>query len=143
MPSLMFLVNSLSESNLITTYRHHFDAKTFRHELCFEYKANRGEMPEDLSVQIPYLYRLFRPWLLYKVPGSRHDPIGSVVHQCLSELHCYVLSVTNFRAGNEDVSFTFHKKPTPKLSISMESSINLQSSPTKSSVTRSNGRQFR
>ncbi len=34
-----------------------FDAKgpTFRHELYRDYKANRPPMPEDLSVQIPYI----------------------------------------------------------------------------------------
>ncbi|OPX36986.1 MAG: hypothetical protein B1H13_13595 [Desulfobacteraceae bacterium 4484_190.3] len=34
-----------------------FDAKgpTFRHEIYKDYKANRPPMPEDLSVQIPYI----------------------------------------------------------------------------------------
>jgi DNA polymerase-1 len=34
-----------------------FDAKgpTFRHEIYQEYKANRPPMPEDLSIQIPYI----------------------------------------------------------------------------------------
>ena len=34
-----------------------FDAKgpTFRHELYRDYKANRPPMPEDLSIQIPYI----------------------------------------------------------------------------------------
>ena len=34
-----------------------FDAKgpTFRHELYQDYKANRPPMPEDLSIQIPYI----------------------------------------------------------------------------------------
>ncbi|MBW1821399.1 MAG: DNA polymerase I, partial [Deltaproteobacteria bacterium] len=34
-----------------------FDSKgpTFRHEIYKEYKANRPPMPEDLSVQIPYI----------------------------------------------------------------------------------------
>src|SRR5271167_1771109 len=31
--------------------------KTFRNDLFQEYKANRAEMPSDLSVQIPYIYR--------------------------------------------------------------------------------------
>jgi DNA polymerase-1 len=36
-----------------------FDTKgpTFRHEAYSEYKAHRTSMPEDLSVQIPYIYR--------------------------------------------------------------------------------------
>ncbi|MDH3567391.1 MAG: DNA polymerase I, partial [Desulfobacteraceae bacterium] len=34
-----------------------FDAKgpTFRHEIYPDYKANRPPMPEDLSVQVPYI----------------------------------------------------------------------------------------
>ena len=34
-----------------------FDAKgpTFRHEIYQDYKANRPPMPEDLSIQIPYI----------------------------------------------------------------------------------------
>jgi DNA polymerase-1 len=34
-----------------------FDAKgpTFRHKIYKEYKANRPPMPDDLSVQIPYI----------------------------------------------------------------------------------------
>ncbi len=34
-----------------------FDAKgpTFRHEMYLDYKANRPPMPEDLSIQIPYI----------------------------------------------------------------------------------------
>ncbi len=37
-----------------------WDAKgpTFRHELYEEYKANRPPMPEDLSIQVPYVRRL-------------------------------------------------------------------------------------
>ncbi len=37
-----------------------FDARgpTFRHELYKEYKANRPPMPEDLSVQIPYIKKI-------------------------------------------------------------------------------------
>jgi len=37
-----------------------FDAKgpTFRHEIYKEYKANRPPMPEDLSVQIPYIKKI-------------------------------------------------------------------------------------
>src|SRR5262249_2896517 len=32
--------------------------KTFRHETFADYKANRLEMPEDLSSQMPYIFRL-------------------------------------------------------------------------------------
>src|SRR5678810_1347568 len=32
--------------------------KTFRHETFADYKANRLAMPEDLSKQMPYIFRL-------------------------------------------------------------------------------------
>src|ERR671911_117394 len=32
--------------------------KTFRHETFADYKANRLEMPPDLSTQLPYIFRL-------------------------------------------------------------------------------------
>src|SRR5215471_10062215 len=32
--------------------------KTFRHETFADYKANRVAMPEDLSKQMPYIFRL-------------------------------------------------------------------------------------
>ncbi len=31
---------------------------TFRHEMYPQYKANRSEMPEELHVQIPYIFKL-------------------------------------------------------------------------------------
>ena len=32
--------------------------KTFRHEMFADYKANRLAMPDDLSSQMPYIFRL-------------------------------------------------------------------------------------
>src|SRR5438067_1544033 len=32
--------------------------KTFRHETFSDYKANREQMPEDLTLQLPYIKRL-------------------------------------------------------------------------------------
>ncbi|MEZ4741362.1 MAG: 5'-3' exonuclease H3TH domain-containing protein [Bdellovibrionota bacterium] len=57
---------------------------TFRHKLYPQYKANRGEMPEDLALQIPYLFRLFELLgvQMLKQPGVEADDlIGSVVTQ--------------------------------------------------------------
>ena len=31
---------------------------TFRHESFAEYKANREKMPEDLSISIPYIFKM-------------------------------------------------------------------------------------
>ena len=59
--SLMFLMKLIEEERpdylVIAT-----DSKgnTFRHDIFPEYKANRSAMPEDLAVQIPHLYNLFR-----------------------------------------------------------------------------------
>ncbi|MBF0441377.1 MAG: DNA polymerase I, partial [Oligoflexales bacterium] len=72
------------------------DKKTFRHEIFREYKANRSEMPEDLSAQIPYLFRILEtisnPTL--KMPGLEADDlIGSLVTKFKSDsLHCYIVS---------------------------------------------------
>ncbi len=69
---------------------------TFRHQLYSEYKANRTEMPADLSVQIPYLYQLFEAMgikLLSKAGVEADDLIGSLVVQSRRpDLHCYIVS---------------------------------------------------
>ncbi len=69
---------------------------TFRHELYEKYKANRTEMPEDLAVQIPYLFRLFSAFgcKLLKQPGMEADDlIGSLVRQMSGpDLKCYIVS---------------------------------------------------
>src|SRR5579885_3073611 len=56
-----------------------FDSKepTFRHKLYKEYKANREEMPEDLSKSFPYLLKMIKalniPTLIK--PGYEADDI--------------------------------------------------------------------
>jgi DNA polymerase I len=62
--------------------------KTFRHEMYSEYKANRSAMPEDLSPQIPYVYKLLEAMGIpvLKQPGLEADDlIGSLVHQFKSQ----------------------------------------------------------
>jgi DNA polymerase-1 len=70
--------------------------KTFRHEFYEAYKANRSDMPPDLAVQIPLLYRLFaalKAPLLKNVQLEADDLIGSLVTQYASdELHCFIVS---------------------------------------------------
>ena len=67
-------------------------AKTFRHEMYPEYKANRKEMPEELAAQIPHLYRLFDLLGLktLKQDGLEADDlIGSMTTKFASkDLHC-------------------------------------------------------
>ncbi|MFW7379501.1 MAG: DNA polymerase I [Oligoflexus sp.] len=95
--SLMFLFNLIEKEKpdylVIATDT---DKKTFRHELYDKYKANRSDMPEDMAVQIPYLYRAFTALGCHtlKVPGLEADDlIGSLVHQWASDdLHCYIVS---------------------------------------------------
>jgi DNA polymerase I len=56
-----------------------FDLKgpTFRHENFAEYKANRQEQPEDITVAIPYIYRLLEGMNIpiLGVPGYEADDI--------------------------------------------------------------------
>ncbi|MBC7661143.1 MAG: DNA polymerase I [Chitinophagaceae bacterium] len=70
--------------------------KTFRHEFYEAYKANRSDMPEDLAIQIPLLYRLFQAFqapLLKESGLEADDLIGSLVHQFASpDVHCYIVS---------------------------------------------------
>lgn len=71
-------------------------APTFRHDLYDGYKAHRKEMPEDLAVQIPYLYRAFEALgcpVLKQEGLEADDLIGSLVHQWSNEsLKCFIVS---------------------------------------------------
>ena len=58
--------------------------KTFRHETFADYKANRLEMPEDLSSQMPYIFRLCEAFNIpiINAPGyEADDVIGTLVHK--------------------------------------------------------------
>jgi len=66
-----------------------FDARgpTFRHEIFKEYKANRPPMPEDLSVQIPYIKAVTEGYNLtvYEAPGYEADDlIGTFSREALA-----------------------------------------------------------
>jgi len=63
-----------------------FDAKgpTFRHELYQDYKANRPPMPEDLSIQIPYIKEIthgFNIPVIEMQGFEADDLIGTFRHQ--------------------------------------------------------------
>ena len=70
--------------------------KNFRHNLYSEYKANRSEMPEDLALQIPKLFELFKLWKMpfIKIDGFEADDIiGSIAAQWGDDTHhCYLVS---------------------------------------------------
>ncbi len=58
--------------------------KTFRHETFTDYKANRKEMPDDLTSQLPYIKRLCEAYNLpmISVPGfEADDVIGALAVQ--------------------------------------------------------------
>ncbi|MBI2602255.1 MAG: DNA polymerase I [Deltaproteobacteria bacterium] len=69
---------------------------TFRHEMFEDYKAHRKEFPEDLSVQMPYLFRMFDAFGLktFRVAGFEADDIiASLVAQFSTpKLHSYIVS---------------------------------------------------
>lgn len=51
--------------------------KTFRHDIDDQYKANRLEMPDDLSAQLPYIIRVCEAFNIpiLRVPGYEADDI--------------------------------------------------------------------
>ncbi len=58
--------------------------KTFRHETFTDYKANRAEMPDDLSSQLPYIIRVCEVYNLpiLNAPGfEADDVIGTLAVQ--------------------------------------------------------------
>src|SRR5213593_2440044 len=62
--------------------------KTFRHESFTDYKANRQEMPDDLSSQMPYIKRLCEAYNvpMISVPGfEADDVIGALAVQAANQ----------------------------------------------------------
>ena len=61
---------------------------TFRHKMYKEYKANREEMPEDLSKGFPYIHRMVKAMNLpvFAKPGFEADDIiGTLVKRAQKE----------------------------------------------------------
>jgi DNA polymerase I len=59
---------------------------TIRHEQFEQYKANREEMPDDLAVQIPYIYSLLEAFNIQSVskPGyEADDVVGTLAKQAV------------------------------------------------------------
>ncbi len=62
--------------------------KTFRHEAFSDYKANRQQMPEDLSSQMPYIQRLCEAYNIpmISLPGfEADDVIGALAVQAAAQ----------------------------------------------------------
>ena len=72
------------------------EAKTFRHDLYSDYKANRGDMPEDLAEQLPLFFELFSclDIKILKSPGYEADDIiGTLAKRAsAAQLHTYIVS---------------------------------------------------
>jgi len=66
-----------------------FDTRgpVFRHEIYSDYKANRPPMPEDLSVQIPYIKELVRAMNIpcFEIQGIEADDIIASAARLLSK----------------------------------------------------------
>jgi DNA polymerase-1 len=71
--------------------------KTFRHETFADYKANRVAMPEDLSKQMPYIFRLCDvlniPVINY--PGYEADDVIGTLAKQVAEKQMQAVIVSN------------------------------------------------
>ena len=75
-----------------------FDSKgkNFRHELYEQYKANRSVMPDEIQLQLPYLWELLDGMnipVLRKEGVEADDIIGTVAKMCeKDDLQCNIVS---------------------------------------------------
>ena len=95
--SLMFLMNLLEkEKPDYFVIASDSSEPTFRHTMYDQYKANRTDMPEDLAIQIPYIYKAFAALgcsTLLEPGVEADDLIGSLVTQFADKgLECYIVS---------------------------------------------------
>jgi len=75
-----------------------FDAKgpTFRHELYRDYKANRPPMPEDLSIQIPYIKEITHGFNIpvIEMQGFEADDLIGTFRYQAEQVGFFVVMVT-------------------------------------------------
>lgn len=71
--------------------------KTFRHDSFADYKANRAEMPEDLSSQMPYIIRVCEALNIpiLRHPGFEADDIIGTLAQKVAEKEMQAVIVSN------------------------------------------------
>ena len=90
-----------------------FDAKgpTFRHKIYKEYKANRPPMPDDLSIQIPYIKDITKGFNMpaIEMPGYEADDLIGTLSQAAEKAGFSVVMVT----GDKD----FMQLVTDKITI--------------------------
>jgi len=80
-----------------------FDSKgpTFRHEMYEAYKANRPPMPEELSLQIPYIHQVTQAFNIptFKLQGYEADDLIGTTTKKAEEDGYFVIVVT----GDKDL----------------------------------------
>jgi DNA polymerase-1 len=80
-----------------------FDSKgpTFRHDMYKDYKANRPPMPEELSVQIPYIHQITRAFNIptFEAPGYEADDLIGTTTKKAEEKGYFIVIVT----GDKDL----------------------------------------
>jgi DNA polymerase I len=71
--------------------------KTFRHETFADYKANRTEMPDDLSKQMPYIFRLCEAFNIPVInfPGYEADDVIGTLAKQVEEKKMQAVIVSN------------------------------------------------
>jgi DNA polymerase-1 len=71
--------------------------KTFRHETFADYKANRQEMPSDLSTQLPYIFRLCEAFNIpvINAPGYEADDVIGTLAKQVAETKLQTVIVSN------------------------------------------------
>lgn len=74
-----------------------FDMKhpTFRHEMYSEYKANRKKMPEELSMQLPYMKQILEAMNIHVIEKQGYeadDIIGTIAKQMKNEMQVCILT---------------------------------------------------
>jgi DNA polymerase I len=71
--------------------------KTFRHETFADYKANRLEMPDDLSSQLPYIIRLCEAFNIpvINAPGYEADDVIGTLAMKAAERKLQAVIVSN------------------------------------------------
>ena len=70
--------------------------KNFRHELYTDYKANRSAMPDEIQIQLPYLWELLDGMNIpvLRIEGvEADDVIGTIAKMCeKDDLQCNIVS---------------------------------------------------
>ena len=71
--------------------------KTFRHETFADYKANRTEMPDDLSKQMPYIFRTCEVFNIPVInfPGYEADDVIGTLAKQVEEKKMQAVIVSN------------------------------------------------